>query len=83
MAFMVSDRTHVYNAVVNTMKSAGFEQIEAGQDFNLIWTGYVQVEDILPLFRLQKINHFPNSNVLGRKDTFWNCILKMKLKFPN
>jgi len=52
MSFVVSDRTHVYNAVVNTMKSAGFEQLESGNDFNLIWTGYVTIEDILPLYRL-------------------------------
>jgi hypothetical protein len=40
MAFSISDRTHVYNAVVNTMKSNGFELIENGQNFNLVWTGY-------------------------------------------
>ena len=28
MAFFISDRTHVYNAVVNTMKSNGFELLE-------------------------------------------------------
>jgi len=82
MSFYISDRTHIYNAVVNTMKSGGFEQIERGNDFNLIWTGYCQVEDILQLSRLQKINHFPNSMNLGRKDLFWKNLLRMKLKFP-
>lgn len=40
MAFYISDRTHIYNAVVNTMKSNGFDLLEKNQDFNLIWTGY-------------------------------------------
>lgn len=82
MAFMISDKTHVYNAVVNTMKSNGFELLESGNDFNLIWTGYTQIEDILPLNRYQKINHFPNSIHLGRKDLLWKNILRMKLKYP-
>ena len=47
MAFLNSDRTHIYNAVVNTMKFGGFEQLERGDDFNLIWTGYSSVHDIL------------------------------------
>lgn len=40
MSFLVSDRTHIYNAVVNTMKHGGFELLERGDNFNLIWTGY-------------------------------------------
>lgn len=40
MSFLNSDRTHIYNAVVNTMKNGGFEMLEHGEDFNLIWTGY-------------------------------------------
>ena len=30
MSFLNSDRTHIYNAVVNTMKNGGFEQLERG-----------------------------------------------------
>jgi len=82
LSFYISDRTHIYNAVVNTMKCAGFDQLEKNYGFNLIWTGYTQIEDILPLNRYQKINHFPNSVHLGRKDLFWKNILRMKLKFP-
>jgi len=49
MSFVNSDRTHVYNAVVNTMKHGGFEMLERGDDFNLIWTGYTTIADVLPL----------------------------------
>jgi len=82
MSFVNSDRTHVYNAVVNTMKHGGFEMLERGDDFNLIWTGYTTIADVLPLNKYQKINHFPNSVNLGRKDMFWENILRLKKKLP-
>jgi len=43
MSFLISERTHIYNAVVNTMKTGGFELLEAGEDYNLIWTGYTTI----------------------------------------
>lgn len=64
------------------MKNGGFEMIERGDDFNLIWTGYTTVLDILPLNKYQRINHFPNSIALGRKDLFWNQLLSFKKKYP-
>lgn len=83
MSFLNSDRTHIYNAVVNTMKNGGFEMLERGDNFNLIWTGYTTIEDILLLNKYQKINHFPNSMNLGRKDLLWNNLLRLKLKYPD
>ena len=47
MSFLNSDKTHIYNAVVNTMKNGGFEMLERGNNFNLIWTGYTTIEDII------------------------------------
>mmetsp|Transcript_46018 Transcript_46018/g.60966 ORF Transcript_46018/g.60966 Transcript_46018/m.60966 type:complete len:118 (+) Transcript_46018:839-1192(+) len=36
MAFKIADTTHIYNAVVNTCKNAGFNMVEgANQYFNL------------------------------------------------
>jgi tubulin polyglutamylase TTLL4 len=82
-SFLNSDRTHIYNAVVNTCKFGGFELIERGNDFNLIWTGYTTIEDILALNKYQKINHFPNSITLGRKDLFWRQNQQFKLMYPS
>jgi len=48
----------------------------------LIWTGYTAVSDILALNKYQKINHFPESVNLGRKDMFWQNVLRMKTKLP-
>jgi len=82
MSFLVSERTHIYNAVVNTMKTAGFELLETGDEHNLIWTGYTTIQDILRLNKYQKINHFPESVNLGRKDLLWQNIYRMRLKYP-
>ena len=57
--------------------------IEHGNDYNLIWTGYTSIDDILVLNKYQKINHFPNSVTLGRKDLLWNQLRKFKLMYPN
>ena len=64
------------------MKNSGFDLIEKGNEYNVIWTSYTQFEDIMQLHRYQKINHFPNSVHLGRKDLFWKNILRLKLKYP-
>jgi hypothetical protein len=36
----------------------------------------------MPLNKYQKINHYPNSIHLGRKDLLWKNILRLKLKYP-
>ena len=83
MSFLISEKTHIYNAVVNTMKTAGFDLIEYGDEFNVLWTGYIQLDDVLKLNKYQKINHFPSSVNLGRKDLLWTNIKKMRLKYPS
>jgi hypothetical protein len=79
MSFLNSDRTHIYNAVVNTMKNGGFEMMERGSNFNLVWTGYTTIDDIVQLNKYQKINHFPNSMNLGRKDLLWTNMARLKI----
>jgi len=47
MSFKISDSTHIYNAVVNTCKNAGFTMVEGNNDyFNVQWTGYITSNDI-------------------------------------
>jgi len=49
LSFRVNDSTHIYNAVVNAFKSAGFHLVEGGSRVNVIWTGYTKTEDIREL----------------------------------
>jgi len=46
MAFRINDSTHIYNAVVNSFKNAGFQLIENSPYWNVLWTGYTKFEDI-------------------------------------
>jgi hypothetical protein len=48
MSFKISETTHIYNAVVNSCKTAGFNMIDAWNSdmFNLQWTGYIMPPDI-------------------------------------
>ena len=84
MSFKISDTTHIYNAVVNTCKNAGFNMVEGVNNyFNLQWTGYITSEDIKTLNKYQKTNHFPGSSQLGRKDLLWRNMNRLRLKFPH
>ena len=84
MSFRISDSTHIYNAVVNSCKSAGFTMIESNKShlFNVQWTGYITANDIKHLNKYQKTNHFPGSSQLGRKDLLWRNMARMRSKFP-
>ena len=84
MSFKILDNTHIYNAVVNSCKFAGFALIEGQTNdmFNLQWTGYVLPPDIKDLNKYQKTNHFPGSTQLGRKDLLWRNMNRLRIKFP-
>jgi len=83
MAFKISDTTHIYNAVVNSCKHAGFNMLEGANNFfNLQWTGYITANDIKSLNKYQKTNHFPGSSQLGRKDLLWKNMHRLMMKFP-
>jgi hypothetical protein len=51
MSFKIADTTHIYNALVNSCKGAGFVLIDdANSDmFNLTWTSYILPPDIKDL----------------------------------
>ena len=61
MAFQISDSTHIYNVLVNSLKHAGFELLDDSSFWNVIWTRYVEVSDVKKLNKYQKVNHFPQS----------------------
>lgn len=85
MSFRIAETTHIYNAVVNTCKNAGFSLAEGStaDNFNVQWTGYISASEIRKLNKFQKTNHFPSSNQLGRKDLLWRNILRLQIKFPS
>jgi len=82
MSFRINDNTHIYNAVVNTFKNAGFQMVETGNFWNVVWSGKIQPDDIRDLNKYQKINHFPGSAHLGRKDYLWRNLQRYIQKYP-
>jgi tubulin polyglutamylase TTLL4 len=78
--FHVSSNVHTYNSVVNAFLFAGFTQNE--KKFNVLISGVPKVEVIRELNSFQKVNHFPASKQLGRKDNLWKNVNGMRRKFP-
>lgn len=83
MSFYINtDRTHIYNSVVNSLKTAGLQMLEKNTNANIIFTSYINSNDILLLNEFQKINHFPVSINLGNKDYLWKNCNRMIQKYP-
>ena len=81
LTLKISESTHIYNSVVNSCKNAGFYLTDVGKEFNLLWTGATKIEVLKLMNKFQKVNHFPGSYNLGRKDLMWKNVSKMKRKF--
>ena len=75
LGFKVHDSTHIYNSVVNTMKAAGIRIVPPNSSkWNILWTGLCKPEQLKIASKYQKINHFPQSFQMGRKDLMWKNI---------
>jgi hypothetical protein len=60
LGFKVTDSTHIYNSVVNSMKTAGVRIISPySAKWNVMWTGLTKNEHLKDASKFQKINHFP------------------------
>ena len=79
LGFKMTETTHIYNSVVNSMKNAGVRIISPGSSkWNVVWTGVTKPELLKDMCRYQRVNHFPLSFHLGRKDLMWKNIQSMK-----
>jgi len=78
MILKIHESTNIYNSLVNSCKENGFIVTDTGSDWNLLWTGYIPGEFLRNVNKFQRINHFPNSHHLGRKDFMWKNIYKMQ-----
>jgi tubulin polyglutamylase TTLL4 len=68
--------------MVNSLKYAGFELLDNSNFWNVLWTRYVEASDVKKLNKYQKINHFPQSIRLSRKDYLWHCMYRLYQRFP-
>jgi tubulin polyglutamylase TTLL4 len=79
VGFKISDTTHIYNSVVNSLKAAGFRIVSPNSSkWNVLWTGVTKPEQLKEATKYQKINHFPQSFQMGRKDLMYKNYARMK-----
>lgn len=83
LGFKMTETTHIYNSVVNSLKTAGFRIVgPANPKWNVLWTGVTKPEILKDMTKYQRVNHFPQSFHLGRKDLMWKSVYRMKKSFP-
>jgi hypothetical protein len=52
LGFKMTESTHIYNAVVNTLKNAGIRIVSPGTSkFNIMWTGVTKPEVLKEMCR--------------------------------
>lgn len=76
------------NGVKAAMKTAGFRVASSTKgeklrfDFNVAWNGCLKDEDYKRADRYQRINHFPATWELGRKDRLGRNLIKARRRGP-
>ncbi|ETO10151.1 tubulin--tyrosine ligase [Reticulomyxa filosa] len=80
LRYRISSHVWEYNAVVNTFKNAGFYRTNTC-NWNVFWGKHLSVEQIRNLSSFQRINHFPGSTRLGRKDSLSQSVNAMIQKY--
>uniref|UniRef100_H3BCN4 Tubulin--tyrosine ligase-like protein 5 n=1 Tax=Latimeria chalumnae TaxID=7897 RepID=H3BCN4_LATCH len=84
----VGGRYHLSYKIIRTesrlvrslLNSHGFHEVHPNSnDFNLMWTGsHLKPHSLRTLFEFQKVNHFPRSYELTRKDRLCKNIQRMQ-----
>ena len=70
-----------YFSVRLALLEAGFKRISEGDDWNIFFGRYINTEQYQYLNPFQKVNHFPGSAHLGRKDLLAISIHQKSLKY--
>jgi len=59
------------------------DEDEDENNFNLLFSGAVKDETMRSIRSYQKVNHFPNSFNIGRKDAMWNNYYVLQQSYPD
>ncbi|GAB5359909.1 hypothetical protein AAMO2058_000582600 [Amorphochlora amoebiformis] len=76
--FWFSNRVCEYNCVTNALLRSGLQRTNKTSLANVYWTNYLSPEQYCKLSLHQKVNHFPGSHCLGRKDNLVKSILRLR-----
>uniref|UniRef100_A0A7S2RSL0 Tubulin--tyrosine ligase-like protein 5 n=1 Tax=Rhizochromulina marina TaxID=1034831 RepID=A0A7S2RSL0_9STRA len=66
------------NCVKNAFARAGFERVQGKGAWNANWGKHPTHKELAGLNRFQKINHFPSSWCIGRKDRLMRTLQKFR-----
>lgn len=78
--FKISEAVHEYNCVRNAFLRAGFKRT-TGSGWNVLWGRHLKEEEFMRLNPYQKVNHFPGTWALGRKDRLARNMARMQREF--
>ena len=81
LRFKFTKKTPVYNCILKALDHSGFLRTESKFKANLILSALPKNKSLKYLDRFQKVNHFPGSWALGRKDCMYRNIAKKRREF--
>merc|ERR1719382_2250963 len=82
-ALLETKDVHAYNAVLNTCERGALSRVSPEcSKWTIHWGPHPPPEMLKGLHPFQKVNHFPASFHLGRKDLLWKNVHRMKRQFP-
>ncbi|XP_067133771.1 tubulin monoglutamylase TTLL4-like [Centruroides vittatus] len=67
--------------VLQIVNRSGFNITGHMSNWTSTWGKYMKCNEFKTLKEYQKVNHFPGSFYIGRKDRLWSNIMKMNKKF--
>lgn len=80
MTFTVTKR-FMYNAIAHVFKAANVRKsTTTGANWNIFWGHHLKASEFAALLPFQRVNHFPGSFELGRKDRLCHNLLRMRKK---
>lgn len=72
----------MYNAINNALKATNVRKTALSNTWNIYWGEHLKAQEFTSLLPFQRVNHFPGSFELGRKDRLCGHLLRMKKKHP-
>ncbi|GMF17119.1 unnamed protein product [Phytophthora lilii] len=73
----------LYNAITNSLRATNIRKTTPSNTWNIYWGGHLKAQEFAALLPFQRVNHFPGSFELGRKDRLCSHLLRMRKKHPN
>ncbi|KAG7392257.1 Tubulin polyglutamylase ttll4 [Phytophthora pseudosyringae] len=72
----------LYNAITNSLHATNVRKTASSNTWNIFWGEHLKAQEFAALLPFQRVNHFPGSFELGRKDRLCAHLLRMKKKHP-